>query len=249
MSRRVGSTFDEAEVEGGAGESAPWLATLCDIMLLLLVFFILLVSFVDFSGERIISALGSIKTAMGGEKQSLPSAAPPKKSAALYESVRMRMQLIEAQKQTFNEIRSFLVENSLEGKVGARLEEGRIVLELPAQVLFAPKSVELSEQSRRMIDLLKDVFVLRREQNIDIRGYTDDVPVTDTSRFVDNWELSTLRAVAVLRYLIAQGIEPDRLTATGYGALNPLVPNTSEANRARNRRVEFVLQRDITKGT
>ncbi len=248
MARSAWGSFAQKSPDDDKHVSSPWLATLADIMLLLLVFFILLVSFVDFSGMRIMAALGSIRDAMGGEKRSLPMDVPPKKYSASYDEVKMRMQLIEAQKQTFTEIQSFLVQNGMEGLVGARIEEGRIILDLPANVLFGPKSVDLTTESMRTIDLLKEIFVLRREQNIDIRGYTDNIPVSDAQRFMDNWELSTLRAVAVLRYLIAQGIEANRLTATGYGALNPLFPNTTEAFRARNRRVEFVLQRDITKG-
>ena len=64
--------------------------------------------------------------------------------------------------------------------------------------------------------------------------------------FPSNWELSAVRATTVLKYLVSKGVAPQRLTATGYGQVMPLMPNTTEENRAQNRRVEFVLEK---KGT
>ena len=80
------------------------------------------------------------------------------------------------------------------------------------------------------------------EYTINIKGHTDDIPIA-TERFPSNWELSAVRATTVLKYLIGKGISARRLTATGYGDSDPLVPNTSDRNRAVNRRVEFVLEK------
>ncbi len=228
-------------------EGEGWLATFADISMLLLVFFILLFSLSSVEKTKFLQAMGSIKGALGGDQSSLSRNDPTAITGALHDEVKRRKELIEAQKQTFNDIRSFLVQNGVEGQVGAVLEEGTITLRLPGKVLFGPSSTELTEESKKVLDVLKNIFVQRREQRIDIRGYSDDTPVPAGSRFADNWELSALRAVNVLRYLLTEGIEADRMTATGYGSLNPILPNTSEENKARNRRVEFVLQRDVTK--
>ncbi len=228
-------------------EGEGWLATFADISMLLLVFFILLFSLSSVEKTKFLQAMGSIKGALGGDQSSLALKDPTAISGALHEEVKRRKELIEAQKQTFNDIRSFLVQNGVEGQVGAVLDEGTVTLRLPGKVLFGPNSTELTEESKKVLDVLKNIFVQRREQRIDIRGYSDDTPVPADARFADNWELSALRAVTVLRYLLAQGIEADRMTATGYGSLNPILPNTTEENKARNRRVEFVLQRDVTK--
>ncbi len=239
---------DELPIEDDEGdEGEGWLATFADISMLLLVFFILLFSLSTVEQTKFMAAMGSIKGALGGEQSSLTLNDPTKTAGALHEEVKRRKELIEAQKQTFNDIRSFLVQNGVEGQVGAVLDEGTITLRLPGKVLFAPDSTELTPESLKVLDVLKDIFVKRREQRIDIRGYSDDQNPAPGSYFRDNWDLSALRAVTVLRYLLTQGIEADRLTATGYGSLNPLMPNTTEENRARNRRVEFVLQRDVTK--
>jgi chemotaxis protein MotB len=74
-----------------------------------------------------------------------------------------------------------------------------------------------------------------------VEGHTDNVPI-HTNRFPSNWELSIARAVSVVKYFVDVGnINPQRLSAVGYGESRPLVPNSSAANLAKNRRVEIVL--------
>ncbi len=234
---------DDDDVEEGEG----WLATFADISMLLLVFFILLFSLSSIEQSKFLATVGSIKGALGGDKASLAHDKPVGTEGSKQEEVKMRKELIEAQTQTFNEIKSFLVKNGMDGQVSAVLDEGTITLRLPAKILFAQGSAELNAESEKVLNILKDIFVQRREQTVDIRGYTDDTPLGPNSRFKDAWELSALRAVNVLRYLLAKGVDPERMTATGLGALNPLLPNNTEENRAKNRRVEFSLKREITK--
>jgi chemotaxis protein MotB len=62
--------------------------------------------------------------------------------------------------------------------------------------------------------------------------------------FPTNWELSAARATAVLRYFIDKGADPERMTATGYADIFPLVSNETPYGRAKNRRVEFVLEKE-----
>lgn len=235
---------EDDEVE----ESAEWLATFADISLLLLVFFILLFSLSTLDPSKFNASFGSIKGALGGDAKGTPASDRKEFQGALHEMTKMRKELIETQRQTFNEIRSFLVQNGIEGQVGAVLDEGTITLRLPAKVLFEAHSAELSEESVKVLNLIQEIFVRRLEQTVDIRGYTDDTPPPAGSHFRDNWELSALRAVNVLRYLLSRGIDASRLTATGFGPLEPIMMNTTEENRARNRRVEFVLQRKVSKG-
>ena len=75
---------------------------------------------------------------------------------------------------------------------------------------------------------------------IRVDGHTDNVPVTG-GRFEDNWQLSSARADAVVRYLISQGVSPEHLAATGFGEFQPIEPGSSPDARARNRRIEFKL--------
>ena len=74
-----------------------------------------------------------------------------------------------------------------------------------------------------------------------VEGHTDNVPI-NTARFPSNWELSTARAVSVVRYLSeVVGVEPDRFSAVGYGDTKPKGSNDTPKNRKKNRRVEIIL--------
>lgn len=79
--------------------------------------------------------------------------------------------------------------------------------------------------------------------NVNIKGHTDNVPIS-TNKFPSNWELSAIRATTVLRRLTEKGIGAERLTATGYAELLPLGPNDTDEDRQKNRRVEFVLEKE-----
>ncbi|MCI5074652.1 peptidoglycan -binding protein [Oricola sp.] len=74
-----------------------------------------------------------------------------------------------------------------------------------------------------------------------VDGHTDNVPVSGTGRFADNWELSSARATSVVKYLISQGVPPERLVAAGFGEYQPLDPADTPEARDRNRRIELKL--------
>jgi chemotaxis protein MotB len=81
-----------------------------------------------------------------------------------------------------------------------------------------------------------------RKHPITVEGNTDNQPI-QSSQFPSNWELSTDRATTVVRFLIAHGVNDQRLSAAGYADLHPLATNSTAAGRARNRRVDVVLDR------
>jgi chemotaxis protein MotB len=160
---------------------------------------------------------------------------------------RLHEQAVAMQTRAFHDIRAFIAQNALDARVETALEEYSISLRLPESMLFAPGDEQLLPVGILTLNKLKDLFLMQDQQRIHIRGYTDDSPPPPGARFRDNWEFSALRAAHVLRHLLAQGIEPWRLTATGFGDLEPIFPNTTEANREKNRRVELVLERRLGK--
>jgi len=87
--------------------------------------------------------------------------------------------------------------------------------------------------------ILKNV----KDKQIIVEGHTDNVPISSflASKFPSNWELSSARAISVVRFLQQNGIDPSFLGATGYGEFRPISPNDTEDNRAMNRRVEIIL--------
>jgi chemotaxis protein MotB len=154
-----------------------------------------------------------------------------------------RQHAVEMQARVLDDIRGFITLNGMEAGVEAALDEDSIILRLSGGRLFTPASEQILPAGLTLLNQLKDLFLIQHTQTINIRVYTDDSPQPWGARFKNNWELSAMQAAHVLRHLLAQGIEPGRLSATGFGELEPIFPNTTEENRAKNRRVEFVLER------
>ena len=219
-----------------------WFVTFADISMLLLVFFILLFSMSEIRVDLFTDSFTSVRQALGNEAEMTGASQVRNQEAALLESVRLQRELIEAQRAVFAEVTTYLNSKGVEGIVGAVFDQGVITLNVDSEVLFAPGRAEVTEEGQGVILALKDVFIRQNNQHISIRGYTDSDPPPPGSHYADNWELSTMRAVSVLRVLLDGGLEPVRLSATGFADMNPVQPNTTEENKAKNRRVEFVLE-------
>ena len=228
-------------------ESREWLTTFADLSLLLLVFFILLYSMSTLDPVKFTDSFTAVRRALGQESDKLMTARIKSEEAAILDTVKMQKQLIESQKKVYSDVRTFINKKGVEGVVGAVFDEGKITLRLPGDVLFPSGQVQLTEKGREVMVEIKDFLVRAMDQQINIRGFTDDVPPSRNSRFKDNWEISSLRAVYVLRYLMQLGIERERMTATGLADLEPLFPNNTPENRAKNRRVELVLEKQVVK--
>lgn len=224
-----------------------WLTTFADLSMLLLVFFILLFSMSTLDPTKFTDSFTAVRQALGRESDKLMTARIRSEEAAILDTVKMQKELIESQKKVYSDVRTFLNRKGVEGVVGAVFDEGKITLRLPGDVLFPSGQVELTEQGQQVMAEIKDFLVKAMDQQINIRGFTDDIPPNRSSRFKDNWEISSLRAVYVLRYLMQLGIEQERMTATGLADLEPLFPNNSPENRAKNRRVELVLEKQVVK--
>ena len=115
-----------------------------------------------------------------------------------------------------------------------------LVMRLSDHALFNAGVADISPQA---IPLLQKIGAIVAETAYEVRveGHTDDMPIK-TNRYPSNWELSTARAVNVLRYIIdAYRIPSERLSAAGFGEYQPLAANDSLMNRAKNRRVEIVI--------
>jgi chemotaxis protein MotB len=117
----------------------------------------------------------------------------------------------------------------------------------PADVLFDSGSADLKPEAMPQIDKLADALKELQTQIppdiawvLRIDGHTDIKPITNAT-FASNWELSSARAISVLRYLIDHGIPPNRLVAAGFGEFQPLDPGDSDEALAKNRRIELKL--------
>lgn len=121
-------------------------------------------------------------------------------------------------------------------------DNSEITLRIDSIILFDSGSADIKKDGKSILKSLGNIIkVLKKD--IAVQGHTDNVPMK-SSQFPSNWELSTRRATNVVVYLIETcGLDPARLTATGNGEYHPILPNDTEANRAKNRRVDIVIEK------
>ena len=128
------------------------------------------------------------------------------------------------------------------GKV-VQLEESPegLTITISNPVLFDLGKANLKSEVYPLLDKIGRT-IRRSRTTVRVEGHTDNLPIS-TPRFPSNWELSTIRAVNVLRYFIeACEVDPMRLSAVGYGEYHPRVPNDTVAHRAQNRRVTIRIE-------
>jgi chemotaxis protein MotB len=119
---------------------------------------------------------------------------------------------------------------------------GLIINVLTDKLLFDSGSATLDPGGLPLLKEVAKLLNVDQTHPITVAGHTDNQPIS-TPEFHSNWNLSASRAINVLQFLIGQGVDPQRLGATGYADLHPLASNATPAGRARNRRVEIILQR------
>jgi chemotaxis protein MotB len=118
---------------------------------------------------------------------------------------------------------------------------GTITVTLPNTILFDSGKASLKSATNAELDHILSVLKSKYAgKKIDVVGHTDSDPIKK-SEWKDNWELSAQRALSVARYLMDHGIADDLVRAAGCGPARPVAPNTSNAGKAKNRRVEIVV--------
>jgi len=130
------------------------------------------------------------------------------------------------------------------GQLHVRVVRNRMVVELPANVLFATGDDQLQPAGQEIIQNINTILVSIEGRQFQIAGHTDSTPI-HSRRWATNWELSTARAVSVARFMISNGMPADRISAAGYADTQPVDTNDSDAGRANNRRIEIVLLPNI----
>ena len=128
---------------------------------------------------------------------------------------------------------------------GIRIVGDRFVFQ--SEVLFRKGSDQLESEGQKQIQQLAGTLraiTVKIPKNIDwilrVDGHTDQIPIR-TTRFPSNWELSTARAISVVKFLVQRGISPTNLAATGFGEFQPIDPRDTEEAYIRNRRIELKL--------
>lgn len=124
------------------------------------------------------------------------------------------------------------------------LRDGRMVLQLKNDVLFDSGRVDIKKDGQTALKSVAKVLATLDARQFQVAGHTDNVPIA-SQRFPSNWELSAARAIAVVKFLIGEGMKSNLLSAAGYGEFDPIANNGAPDGRAKNRRIEIVLQPNI----
>ncbi len=256
---------DDFEPQEETEEGAPeWMVTFADMMSLLLTFFILLLSFATMDAKKFQMAADSMREAFSFTALPIPGKARPQTSNGASEPTtqtfrprrqRSRKEQVaemqhSAQTQVLQAIKqqvdSYIRQEDLEAFVKTELGDRGLMIVNSDPLSFPSAGADLSDNSIQYLDALLPI-ISKSDFDVLIEGHTDNQPIR-TSEFASNWELSTARASRFARYLIERGINPERLSVHGYAEFRPVAPNNSEANRAKNRRIEILLGYPNTDG-
>ena len=228
--RPVETKGKEVGAKGGEEGSPAWMATFADMMSLLLTFFILMYAIASQNTARVLHEV------LGIEEKSLGV-------IDLIDEITIKKSLQELTGLNNPNILDDMDDIAEDSAMAVDTNEAKVVVRVPGANLFKPGQADLQLSGRSVLDEV--IAVIRRypDYKIHIQGHTDDDPIS-TEKFPTNWELSAARATAVLRYFFDKGVEPEKMTATGYADTFPLASNDTDQGRSLNRRVEFVLEKE-----
>lgn len=212
-----------------------WLLTYADLITLLLAFFIIMYSMSRIDAKKfgqVSQALQGILKGGGPSAIHLPDLNSLSPGHGIMRVGDLKMLQTKVQQQV----------NKLgrDKDVAAEVNERGLVIHIMESAMFDEARADLKPRARELLDLVAGDIVHLPNQ-VRVEGHTDDRPI-NTDRFPSNWELSTARATAVVRYMIDNhGYPPEKISALGYASYRPFLPNNSMENRARNRRVDIVV--------
>ena len=220
--------------EGPAG--GGWEIVYSGFVLILLCFFIMLSSFSTMEEAKIMRFVKSFVDAVGimpgGLKFDSGATVLPK-SADIVDSNDKLAQL-------FSELAELNERLKKEKDITLAYSTKGLVMRLSDRALFDVGVADISPQAVPLLQKVGDI-IARTNFEVRIEGHSDNLPIK-TAQFPSNWELSTARAVNVLRFFLETGrISSQRMSAVGFGEFQPMVPNDSIEHRAQNRRVEIIF--------
>ncbi len=248
-----------------------YMATFADLMSLLMCFFVLLLSFAEMDALKYKMVVKSLENAFGVQREVAANEIPKGTSIIAQEfspgepkptplkvvrqdtmddsreQLKVTMdaeKLAEQQAQQVAEetqkFKEALEKEIEEGLIVVESQYNRIVIRIREKGSFMSGDARLNNDFIPILEKIHNVL-LKTDGRIAVAGHTDDIPI-NTNRYRSNWELSTSRATSVVHELLAPGDMPaERFVLEGYADTNPLEPNDSPTNRAKNRRVEIIV--------
>ncbi|MCP5207801.1 MAG: OmpA family protein [Hahellaceae bacterium] len=253
-----------------AEPGASWIMTFADLMTLLLTFFILLLSFSNIDADKYKMIAQSMAVSFGVSwiqgnppptvqsdisviviPEEIVAPPPPEETVEepkpepeTFEKQIVNNQAVKALDPNVEKLAENLIQkletDIASNSLSVSYDNNRVMVRFSEEASFSSGSSELKEEMDPILTKIIEVLA-KCEGDIIVSGYTDDRPIT-SGRFRSNWDLSAARAVSVVHQLTqSRALNADRIMAAGHADSQALVPNDSNENRAKNRRVEMKI--------
>ena len=131
--------------------------------------------------------------------------------------------------------------NFQENDLSVEVKNGKVYVSLAEKLLFNSGSTTVDAKGKGALTQLANALKDNTDINIMVEGHTDNVPLSGSGKFSDNWDLSVIRATSIVRILVNNGIPNEVITASGRGEFSPVAENSTAENKALNRRTEIIL--------
>lgn len=224
-----------------------WLVPYADILTLLLALFIVLFasSTVDAKKmEQMSAVFNEIFTSGTGVMDNPVVIQTPNGSTSdLQSGASKYLEDQRALQQAHDRVDEFIAVNELESQFDTQMTDEGLLITIRDSVLFDMGKAEVKAEYATIADELSQILMFDPPRNIVITGHSDNVPIK-TEEFDSNWDLSVMRAVNFMKEVVASNKELDSkyFSVKGYGEYNPIATNDTEEGRAKNRRVEVLVQ-------
>ena len=182
------------------------------------------------------------KGALAEEREQL-SAEQQKLSKEIQELERMRA-AAEKRSAEYRDLLKKLRKMIDAGSLQVKIRNGRMLVQMSSDVVFAPASTRIKPEAKEAIQELAATLATFTGRKFQVLGHSDSTPI-HSARFPSNWELSTQRATEVVKLMIEAGVPPEMLSAAGGAEFDPITDNETPENRAINRRVEIIFMPKI----
>jgi chemotaxis protein MotB len=244
---------DEPQPQRGA---PAWFVTFADLMVLLMCFFVLMLSFSEMDEAKFKLMSGSLKGTSLEAQEFGPGAPEPTTEHEIRQhtvdsdlntldlGLELRLRELKAQEEAAerqaSELRAAFRQEIDDGRLLIRQEGSNVVIQLLEKDSFPSGSAALESDARATLARI-GLLVTTMSGAITVSGHTDDVPVRAGGQYRSNWELSAARAASVGHELLAAGLHPARLMVSGHADTQPRAGNENDAGRSLNRRVDITF--------
>ena len=227
-----------------------WLVPYADILTLLLALFIVLFSSSTVDQEKLEEMSNVFSSIFTTNSGILDNSAPVQNPNGSTDQLNSQMAAYIEDQASLQEIQErveeFIAVNELEGQFDTNMTGEGLLITIRDSVLFDSGRADIKPEYLSIALELSEVLVLDPARNVIVTGHTDNIPM-NTPEFESNWELSVMRAVNFLKVLIESNdqLESKYFSVKGFGEYNPIDTNDTAEGRAKNRRVEVLIQPNV----